>query len=111
MQGLGVHLHTKQHLEEANLCALELCKGGFATDDGPDLTAVAQYGLHKGIKQLALDNGVMYLQLLTSSHQAKHGCLGCLTEGLYGCWETACAMHADAQILEDVELLNVGPSI
>ena len=71
MQGLGVRLHTKQHLEEASLCALVLCKGGFATGDGPDLTAIAQHGLHKGIKQLALDNGVISL--------------GCLTEGLYGC--------------------------
>ena len=70
MQGLGMQTHVKQHLEEANLCVLELCQGSFATSDGTDLTAIAQYGLHKGIKQLALDKGFMYVQPLTSSQQA-----------------------------------------
>ena len=57
MQGLGVRLHTKQHLEEANLCALELCQGGFATGDGPDLTAIAQYGLTRVLNSLHLTMG------------------------------------------------------
>lgn len=56
-------LGTQQPLEAASLCALELCKGYYATGDGPDLTAVAQYGLQKGFRKLALDNcdGVMHI--------------------------------------------------
>ena len=82
----SANAHQAASGEEANLCALELelCKGGFATGDGPDLTAIAHNGLHKGIKQLALDNGVMYVQLLTLPQQTKHSSLGCLTKGLYG---------------------------
>ena len=45
---------------------------------------VAQYGILKGIKHLALDNGVMCVQLLTSPQQTKYGSLDCLTKGLYG---------------------------
>ena len=48
-------MHSKQPLQETNLCALQLCKGKFVSSNGPDLAAIAQYGLDKGVKQLALD--------------------------------------------------------
>ena len=35
MQGRGVCLHSKQHLQETNLCALQLCKGSFVPSNGP----------------------------------------------------------------------------
>lgn len=59
--------------------------GIFTTIYGPDVTAIAPNGLHRAVQRLALESGVMYVQLLTLSQQAKHGSLGCLTEGLYGC--------------------------
>ena len=82
MQGRGVCLHSKQPLQETNLCALQLCKGRFVSSNGPDLAAIALYGLDKGAKQFALDNGVMSVQLLVSAVQAKHSAFGSFAEGL-----------------------------
>ena len=82
MQGRGVCLHSKQHLQETNLCALQLCKGSFVPFNGPDLTAIAQNGPDKGIEQFALDNWVMNVQLLASAVQAKHSAFGSFAEGL-----------------------------
>ena len=82
MQGRGVCLHSKQHLQETNLCALQLCKGSFVPSNGPDLTAIAQNGPDKGIEQFALDNWVMNVQLLASAVQAKHSAFGSFAEGL-----------------------------
>ena len=75
-------MHSKQPLQETKLCALQLCKGRFVSSNGPDLAAMAQYGLDKGVNQFALDNWVMNVQLLASAVQAKHSVFGSFAEGL-----------------------------
>ena len=82
MQGRGVCLHSQQPLQETNLCALQLYKGRFVSSNAPDLAAIAQYGLDKGVKQVALDNWVINVQLLASAVQATHSTFGSFAESL-----------------------------
>ena len=103
MQGRGVCLHSKQHLQETNLCALQLCKGSFVSSNRPDLTAIAQNGLNKGIEQFSLDNWVVNVQLLASAVQAKRSAFGSFAEGLWGCCG---GMHGGARILGYLKLIN-----
>ncbi len=42
-------------------------KVGYGTQNAPDLTAVAQYGFYKRVKQFTFQDGVENFQLLTSS--------------------------------------------
>ena len=77
-----MYLHSKQPLQESSLCTLQLCKDNFVSSNGPNLTAIAQYGLDKGVKQSAPDNGVMKVQLLASAVQAKYSACGSFAEGL-----------------------------
>ena len=66
-----------------------------------------------GIKQFALDNGIMNVQLLASAVQPKHSAFGSLgsfadLEGLWGCCEAPGGMYGGAQlqILEHLNLVN-----
>ena len=72
MQGRFVSLHFKQRLQETNRCALQLCSGRIITSNRPDLSAIAQVGLDKGVEKLALDNRVMNVQVLALAVQAEH---------------------------------------
>ena len=100
MPGQGVHLHSKQQLQETNLYAIQLCEGTFVPSNGPGLTAIAQDGLDEGVKQFAFDSGVMNVQLLTSTMQTKHCWFGSFAEALQGCWKAPCGTYGSAQVLE-----------
>ena len=63
-----------------SLCAPAL-QGQIVSSNGPDLAAIAQYGLDKDVKQFALGNWVMNVQLLASAVQAKHSAFGSFAEG------------------------------
>ncbi len=61
---LGVHLNTtelEQNLQEPQLYPLHAFQGWSCTQNAPDLTAVAQYGFHKHVKQFTFqDRGVSF---------------------------------------------------
>lgn len=62
IQGLDMLPHSKQHIPLNNVVALQLCNGESLL--GPDLEAVAQLDLRKGVTRFAIDNRVMNVQLL-----------------------------------------------
>ena len=80
---LRMHLDPKQNFLKANLYSVHACKCCLRTKNTPDLTAVAQDGLHQSVKQFAFQDRVMDAELLTSMLQPKHGSFGSLTEMFY----------------------------
>ena len=80
-----MHLDSKQNLQKANLYSVHACKRCLKIWNTSDLTATAQDGLYKNVKQFAFQDRVMNAELLTSMLQPKHGSFGGVTEMFY-CW-------------------------
>ena len=59
MQICGLRLDSKQSLQESLLDAFRLIKVRSFANDGPALGIITQDWLHKGVKQLAYDAGIM----------------------------------------------------
>ena len=103
---LGVHLDTKQILQEPQLYPLHAFQGCFRTLDAPDLTALAQYVLHMRVKEFGFQNESFAVDICI----ALQKWLFCgLAEVLNGRAQSLGAMHHEPQVFEPINLLNDVP--